>query len=153
MLVLTRREQEAIMIGDSIVVRVLEVRGDQVRLGIEAPKDVKVFREEVLQRVADGPRAAAFRRPATAGEVEAVIRRACRQKGVAAEELKLGGRHGGRSALRAELAFINECAEIKRTLYTPAKVTGFAAEPRHSMSSRSRTASTWEWARSSPGGG
>lgn len=47
MLVLTRREQEAIMIGDSIVVRVLEVRGDQVRLGIEAPRDVDVHREEV----------------------------------------------------------------------------------------------------------
>ncbi|MFM7617260.1 MAG: carbon storage regulator CsrA [Actinomycetes bacterium] len=51
MLVLTRREQEAIMIGDSIVVRVLEVRGDQVRLGIEAPRDVVVHREEVYEAV------------------------------------------------------------------------------------------------------
>ena len=49
MLVLTRKEQEAIMIGDSIVVRVLEVRGDQVRLGIEAPRDVVVHREEVFE--------------------------------------------------------------------------------------------------------
>ncbi|MFM7270026.1 MAG: carbon storage regulator CsrA [Actinomycetes bacterium] len=51
MLVLTRREQEAIMIGDSIVVRVLEVRGDQVRLGIEAPRDVVVHREEVYEAI------------------------------------------------------------------------------------------------------
>ena len=49
MLVLTRKEQEAIMIGDSIVVRVLEVRGDQVRLGIEAPREVVVHREEVYE--------------------------------------------------------------------------------------------------------
>ncbi|MEP6623757.1 MAG: carbon storage regulator CsrA [Acidimicrobiia bacterium] len=50
MLVLTRRVNERIVIGDNVVVTVLEVRGDQVRLGIEAPRDVKVFREEVLLR-------------------------------------------------------------------------------------------------------
>ena len=50
MLVLTRRVNERIVIGDDVTVTVLEVRGDQVRLGIEAPRDVKVFREEVLQR-------------------------------------------------------------------------------------------------------
>lgn len=50
MLVLTRRINERIVIGDDVTVTVLEVRGDQVRLGIEAPRDVKVFREEVLQR-------------------------------------------------------------------------------------------------------
>ena len=54
MLVLTRKEQEAIMIGDSIVVRVLEVRGDQVRLGIEAPRDVVVHREEVYEATREG---------------------------------------------------------------------------------------------------
>jgi carbon storage regulator len=56
MLVLTRRVNERIVIGDDVTVTVLEVRGDQVRLGIEAPRDVKVFREEVLHR--DGPVAA-----------------------------------------------------------------------------------------------
>ena len=50
MLVLTRRVNERIVIGDNVVVTVLEVRGEQVRLGIEAPRDVKVFREEVLLR-------------------------------------------------------------------------------------------------------
>ncbi|MCZ7527677.1 MAG: carbon storage regulator CsrA [Acidimicrobiia bacterium] len=48
MLVLTRRANQSIMIGHDIVVTVLEVRGDQVRLGIRAPRDVDVHREEVF---------------------------------------------------------------------------------------------------------
>jgi carbon storage regulator len=55
MLVLTRRVNERIVIGDDVTVTVLEVRGDQVRLGIDAPRDVKVFREEVLHRDAPEP--------------------------------------------------------------------------------------------------
>ena len=55
MLVLTRRVNERIVIGDDVTVTVLEVRGDQVRLGIDAPRDVKVFREEVLQRDEPNP--------------------------------------------------------------------------------------------------
>lgn len=47
MLVLSRRANESLMIGDEIVVTVLEVRGDQVRLGIAAPRSVPVHREEV----------------------------------------------------------------------------------------------------------
>ena len=50
MLVLTRRINERIMIGDHIVVTVLEVHGDQVRIGVDAPREIKVFREEVLER-------------------------------------------------------------------------------------------------------
>lgn len=50
MLVLTRRINERIVIGENIVVTVLEVHGDQVRLGIDAPREIKVFREEVLTR-------------------------------------------------------------------------------------------------------
>ena len=48
MLVLTRRANQSIMIGHDIVVTVLEVRGDQVRLGIRAPRSVDVHREEVF---------------------------------------------------------------------------------------------------------
>lgn len=47
MLVLSRRANESIVIGGEVVVTVLEVRGDQVRLGINAPKSVTVHREEV----------------------------------------------------------------------------------------------------------
>ena len=56
MLVLTRRINERIIIGDDITVTVLEVHGDQVRLGIDAPREVKVFREEVLKRDQDSAR-------------------------------------------------------------------------------------------------
>ena len=47
MLVLTRRHNESIMIGDSVEVIVVEVKGDQVKLGIRAPKNIKVHRKEV----------------------------------------------------------------------------------------------------------
>ena len=50
MLVLTRRRDESIVIDGRIVVRVLKVSGGQVRLGIEAPRDVSVVRTEVLDR-------------------------------------------------------------------------------------------------------
>ena len=50
MLVLTRRTGEKIIIGDNVTVSVLCVKGHQVRIGIEAPRDVKVNREEIHQR-------------------------------------------------------------------------------------------------------
>ncbi len=61
MLVLSRHRDEQIMIGDDIVITVVEIRGDKVRLGIEAPKEVPVHREEVylaMQRNKQSPRAA-----------------------------------------------------------------------------------------------
>ena len=51
MLVLTRRAGESIVIGNDIVVTVLEARGDQVRIGIDAPRKVAVHREEVFRQV------------------------------------------------------------------------------------------------------
>lgn len=47
MLVLSRKKSEAIVIGNNIVVRVIDIRGDKVRIGIEAPRDVRVDRNEV----------------------------------------------------------------------------------------------------------
>ena len=52
MLVLTRRINESIKIRDDIEIMVVEVRGDRVRLGIEAPKNVSVHRAEVYERIA-----------------------------------------------------------------------------------------------------
>lgn len=53
MLVLTRRANQSIIIGDDVVVTVLEVRGDQVRIGITAPRNVTVHREEVYKQLHD----------------------------------------------------------------------------------------------------
>ena len=59
MLVLTRRVQQSIVIGKDVVVTVLEVRGDQVRIGISAPRDVDVHREEVYEELQEANRSAA----------------------------------------------------------------------------------------------
>jgi carbon storage regulator len=50
-LILTRRVGETVMIGDSITVTVLRVKGNQVRLGVNAPKSVSVQREEIFERI------------------------------------------------------------------------------------------------------
>ena len=51
MLVLTRKPGQSIMIGDGIEVQVLSVSGEKIRLGITAPRDVAIFRDEVLERI------------------------------------------------------------------------------------------------------
>ena len=51
MLILTRRIGETVMVGDEVSVTVLGVKGNQVRVGIEAPRDVAVHREEIYQRI------------------------------------------------------------------------------------------------------
>ena len=51
MLILTRRVSESLMIGDEITITVLGVKGNQVRLGVNAPKDVAVHREEIYERI------------------------------------------------------------------------------------------------------
>lgn len=59
MLVLTRHVHQSIVIGHDVIVTVLEVRGDQVRLGITAPKDIQVHREEVFVALTAANRQAA----------------------------------------------------------------------------------------------
>ncbi len=58
MLVLTRKKGEILAIGEDILISVVDVRGDSVRLGIEAPKSVPVWRKEVLDEIAEENRKA-----------------------------------------------------------------------------------------------
>ena len=64
MLVLTRKSNQSIMIGDDIEVSVLSIMGEKVRIGIQAPRDIPVFRKEVFvtHRVCDRPRQERVRR-------------------------------------------------------------------------------------------
>lgn len=63
MLVLTRKVQQSIVIGDNVEIVILEVRGEQVRLGIRAPKDVTVHRKEIYEQIQEENRGAADVRP------------------------------------------------------------------------------------------
>ncbi|MCL5269582.1 MAG: carbon storage regulator CsrA [bacterium] len=51
MLILTRKSGEGIRIGDAITLRIIEIRGNQVRLGVEAPKNISVHREEIYELI------------------------------------------------------------------------------------------------------
>ena len=63
MLIITRRPGEKIMLGDDIVVHVMEIVGNSVRVGIQAPRSVPVYREEIWNAVRDENRAAADSAP------------------------------------------------------------------------------------------
>lgn len=54
MLVLSRFKNQTIMINDDIKITVVDIRGDKVRLGIDAPKDVRIYRQEVYDRIRRG---------------------------------------------------------------------------------------------------
>jgi carbon storage regulator len=77
MLVLTRREGESVIIGDHIEVRVARIENDTVKLGIIAPRELTVFRDEVYRRIRDSNREAA------------------RSAGTALPQIQLPPRNGG----------------------------------------------------------
>jgi carbon storage regulator len=75
MLVLGRRTGENIRIGDDIKVTVLEVRGGQIKLGIEAPLSVQVHREEIYERIQRQNRKAAGTEPADLADAARALRK------------------------------------------------------------------------------
>jgi carbon storage regulator len=76
MLVLTRRIGESLVIGDDVVIRVLDVKGDVVRVGVDAPRHVQIHRQEVYEAVKAANQAAA----ATSEAALAALRDAVRQR-------------------------------------------------------------------------
>lgn len=62
MLILTRKTGQNLVIGDTVVVKVLEVKGDTVKIGIEAPKDIKVYRQEVHELIRQANQNAALQK-------------------------------------------------------------------------------------------
>jgi carbon storage regulator len=74
MLVLSRRVGDSVVIGDDVVVTVLEVRGDVVRVGVDAPREVAVRRQELLAELADSNRAAAAPNPAAVSDLSRLVR-------------------------------------------------------------------------------
>lgn len=73
MLVLSRQKDESIMIGDGIRITVVDIRGDKVRLGITASKDVKIFRTEVYDAIQRQNEEAARTDPAAADRLKDLL--------------------------------------------------------------------------------
>jgi carbon storage regulator len=81
MLVLTRRTGESVRIGDDVTVTVLDVRGDLVRVGIQAPRSVAVHRDEVYRELRSANQQAAVSTAAAADELTSALHAALRQSG------------------------------------------------------------------------
>jgi carbon storage regulator len=70
MLILTRRVGETIMIGDDVAVTILGVKGNQVRVGVNAPKEVSVHREEIFERIKQEEQAGGAPRRTASSDIE-----------------------------------------------------------------------------------
>jgi carbon storage regulator len=75
MLVLTRKSNQSIMIGDDIEVSVLSIMGEKVRIGIQAPRDIPVFRKEVYLEIQQERNGAVSSSDDVRGEVDAALRK------------------------------------------------------------------------------
>lgn len=73
MLVLTRSKDESIMIGDGVIITVVDIRGDKVRIGIEAPKETVILRREVYEAVRRENLDAQRQRPEDLGDLDSLV--------------------------------------------------------------------------------
>ncbi|MFP3982617.1 MAG: carbon storage regulator CsrA [Desulfurivibrionaceae bacterium] len=74
MLILSRKEGEALFINDDISVKILESKNGQVKLGLEAPSDVSILREEVYQRILEENKRAARETPEDLSSLEEILK-------------------------------------------------------------------------------
>ena len=72
MLILSRKIDEKIQIGDNIIITLIDVHGEQVKIGVEAPKSVKVFRQEVYQAIQNENKAAVLEQSENKKTIDAV---------------------------------------------------------------------------------
>lgn len=79
MLVLTRKRGQTIVIGNDIFITVVEIDGDKVKLGIEAPKDISVYRKEIFEAIAAENRSAAGALPEQVSELARLVK-SCEDK-------------------------------------------------------------------------
>ena len=73
MLILSRKTDESIMIGDQIEISIVEIRGDQVKLGITAPRSVKIYRQEVYKAIQQENIEAVKTKPETLPQLDNLI--------------------------------------------------------------------------------
>ena len=85
MLILTRRAGETVMIGDKVSVTIVAIQGNQVRIGVDAPRDIEVHREEIYQKIHEGKQERPAMTPDTAAASAGISRRR-------AEEAKKAGK-------------------------------------------------------------
>ena len=97
MLILTRKSGEAIRIGDDITISVVDIRGNQVRLGIDAPRTVTVHRQEVYDQIQEQNREAALVSLSDKEKIQSLW-----QKRKPAERPESGGRKGSGSGGQAK---------------------------------------------------
>ncbi|MCA9733248.1 MAG: carbon storage regulator CsrA [Deferribacteres bacterium] len=86
MLVLTRRLGETIVIGDDITIKIVDIHGKQIRIGIEAPKEVSVYRGEIYERIMNENKAAAEAANSQNQTIADNMRELLRQKSISANE-------------------------------------------------------------------
>ena len=72
MLILSRKIDEKIQIGDDITITIIDIHGEQVKIGVEAPKNIKVFRQEVFEAIQKENKAAAVEQSNSQMEISAV---------------------------------------------------------------------------------
>jgi carbon storage regulator len=74
MLILSRRLNECIMIGDEVEISVMDIKGDQIKLGIQAPRSIKIYRKEVYQAIQQENIAALKAEPAALPDLDSLLK-------------------------------------------------------------------------------